>query len=48
MRWSDWDKIFYSLIIGCFFFNELVDVFLVYKFRIEEWEIKEIYVFFNF
>ena len=44
VRWSDWDKISHSSITGCFFSNELVDAFPVHKFRIEEREIKEIYV----
>ncbi|MDE5069315.1 MAG: SAM-dependent methyltransferase [Trichodesmium sp. St16_bin4-tuft] len=44
VRWSDWDKISHSSITGCFFSNELVDAFPVHKFRIEEREIREIYV----
>ncbi|MDJ0516380.1 MAG: class I SAM-dependent methyltransferase [Trichodesmium sp. MO_231.B1] len=44
VRWSDWDEIFHNSVTGCFFSNELVDAFPVHKFRIEDREIREIYV----
>lgn len=44
VRWCDWDEISRNSITGCFFSNELVDAFPVHQVRVENGEIREVYV----
>ncbi|MGB3511779.1 MAG: class I SAM-dependent methyltransferase [Microcoleaceae cyanobacterium] len=44
VRWCNWDEVSHSSITGCFFSNELVDAFPVHQIRIENGEIREVYV----
>ncbi len=44
VKWCNWDEISHNSITGCFFSNELVDAFPVHQFRIEDREIREVYV----
>ena len=44
VQWHNWDEISYQKITGCFFSNELVDAFPVHQVRVENGEIREVYV----
>ena len=44
VKWCDWEEISNSSITGCFFSNELVDAFPVHQIRVENRQIREIYV----